>query len=36
LDEECRAGLEEVSAEVCNLCPLSKLVKELREGKAGQ
>ena len=31
LDEECRAGLEEVSVEVCNLCLLSKIVKELRE-----
>jgi signal peptidase len=30
LDEECGAGLEEVSVEVCNLCLLSKLVKELR------
>jgi signal peptidase len=33
LDEECRAGLEEVCVEVCNLCLLSKLVKELREAK---
>jgi hypothetical protein len=34
LEEECGAGLEEVSVEVCNLCLLSKLVKELREAKA--
>jgi signal peptidase len=33
LDEECRAGLEEVCVEVCNLCLLSKLVKELRGAK---
>jgi signal peptidase I len=36
LDEKCRAGLEEVSVEVCNLCLLSKLVKELREGKVSE
>jgi signal peptidase len=36
LEEECGAGLEEVCVEVCNLCLLSKLVKELREAKASE